>query len=404
MRLALSVRTERWTTIQRVALVSFLGQLFFSIPVITPYLLLRDLSLAQINGLQTILIVSQLALEVPTGVIADRFGRRASLIVAAAFQVAAESTFLFAREYPVFVLAQIFAGAGYALVSGSKDALVYDSLPPGDRTEAMQRASGLIGAATQSASVVAYLAGGLIAASLTLDRITITLVLTVVAMVAAFGATFTIPEPAVHTAPEERRSSTALLRDGLRLLRHNAALRRIVLLSLLTNPFGAYLLLLYQAYFLDAGVPGVWFGLALTAGSALAIAAQRYAYLIPRTLGPGRGVLLATALPGALYLIMAVTTQPALAVILFCIQWGATFLVGPLFSGYLNAHIPSGYRATALSLVSLFVSLYLAAMGPLIGWIADRSLAASFTLMGILVLAGALTLRLEEHHVQIVSD
>ncbi len=394
-----TTQSTRWSTTRKVALVSFLAQLFFYIPMITPYLLARGLTLVQINGLQAILVVTQLALEVPTGVLADRIGRKWSLTVAMACQVLAEGTFLLARDYPTFVLAQVFAGTGYALASGTVDALVYDSLPPGDRTEAMQRAKGLIGAARESASVVAYAAGGLIAASLAIGRITVAITLTVIAMAAAFGATFLVREPPRSSGSEDPVGSLALLREGVHLLRRNARLRQIVLLYLLTNSFGTYLLLLYQAYFLKAGVPGAWFGLALAAGSVLAVLGQRYAYLLPQMLGTRRGVLAATALPGVLYLLMALTFQPVVAVLLFCVQWGATFVAAPLFSGYVNAHIPSSYRATALSLVNLLVSLYLALMGPLIGWVAEASIAYAFTLMGVLVLAGALALRIEERHV-----
>jgi hypothetical protein len=132
------------------------------------------------------------------------------------------------------------------------------------------------------------------------------------------------------------------------LLRHRADLRRIDLLTLLANPFGAYLLFLYQPYFLGLNVPGVWFGLALAIGSGLGIAGQRYAYLLPKKLGARRGLLLATVAPGPLYPLMAVTTHLAVAVAPFCLQWGAILVAPPLLSGYTNAHIPDGYRATAL--------------------------------------------------------
>jgi len=332
MRLAVRFPVQ-WTTVHKVAVVSFLGQLYFYIPALTPYLLARGLSLAQISGLQAILIVSQLALEVPTGVVADRFGRRWSVTLGVGAQVLAARTFQLARDWTAFVLAQIFAGAGYALISGSKDALVYDSLPPGDRTEGMLRASGLIGAATQSASVVAYLVGGLLVASLAVGHISFAIALTVVAMFVAFVATFAISEPPTGIDSEERRGSLELLLDGLRLFRANAELRRIVLLYLVTNAFGVYLLVLYHAYFLEAGVPGIWFGVALTVGSVFAVFGQRYASLLPKMLGTRRGVLVATAAPGVLYVLMALTVNPVLAVTLFCLPWGATFVGGALFAG-----------------------------------------------------------------------
>jgi len=260
----------------------------------------------------------------------------------------------------------------------------------------MHRANGLIGAATQTGNFLAFAAGGVLVASLTVVRISAAIVLTILMLIAALVATATIREPKTSSGPAHPRAMIAMLLDGIGLLRQNPGLPRIVLLALLTQSFGAYLLLLYQAYFLDLAVPGVWFGLALAIGSGLGIAGQRYAYLLPRKLGARRGVLLATIVPGPLYLLMAVTTDPALAVALFCLLWGAILAAPPLLSGYTNALIPDGYRATALSLISLLVAIYLVVMGPLLGAIADRSVAASFALMGALVLAGALTIRLDD--------
>jgi len=62
-------------TVRLVGLISFFGQLYFFVPVMTPYLLQRNLTIAEIAGLQTMLMVSMLVMEVPTGVIADRLGR-----------------------------------------------------------------------------------------------------------------------------------------------------------------------------------------------------------------------------------------------------------------------------------------------------------------------------------------
>ncbi len=290
-------RSQGWTTTDRVALAAFFGQLYFYLPAVTPYLLDRDLTLAQINGLQTVLIVSQLLLEVPTGVVADRFGRRWSLILAAATLIVAETGFILARDYPTFVLVQVVAGASFALASGSRDALVFESLPPVSRTERMHRAHGRIGAATQTGNLLAFAAGGILVANLTAGRISAASVLTILMLIVALAVTVTVREPASSGGIRTSRPMARMLRDGMGLFRHRADLRRIVLLILLANPFGAYLIFLYQAYFLDLNVPGVWFGLALAIGSGLGIAGQRYAYLLPKKLGARRGLLLATVAP-----------------------------------------------------------------------------------------------------------
>jgi len=397
-RTFLSPQSRPWTTTRKVALVGFFAQLFFYIPVLTPYLQARGLSLAQINSLQALLIGAGLLLDVPTGILADRIGRRRSYTLGLACQVLAESTFLVARDYGAFALAQVFAGVGYALASGSVDALVYESLPAEGRPAAMQRAKGTIGAVYQFANLVAYVAGGFLVADLRIAHITTAMELTVLAMFLAFVGSFSIRE-ASWGMEGRRRGVGAFAREGLSLLRRSPPLRRVALVYLLTNAFPVYLLVLYQPYLLRAGVAGWWLGVALGLGSVLALLGQRYAYRVEAALGMRRAVLLTTAAPGVLYLLMAVIGQPLLAVLLFCAQWGIIPAKEPLFSSYLNAHIPDAQRATVLSLVNTSLSVYVGLMGPVIGWVADASLPVAFLTMGLLVLGGALALRIDERMV-----
>jgi len=169
----------------------------------------------------------------------------------------------------------------------------------------------------------------------------------------------------------------------------------LVLLALATIPFKDYLLNLYQPRFVDTGVPPVWLGLALALASALSIVGARYAYWLEARLGAKRSVLLVTALPGLLYLVIAVTLHPALLVFVFCTLYSSMSLKGPIFSGHLNKHIESKNRATVLSLISMFSGIYVALMGLLIGRVGDFSLTWAFVFMGFIVLGGSLRFRVD---------
>lgn len=378
-----------------VAIISFFAQLYVFVPVMTPYLLGKGLSLPQIAGMQTVLMVTQLVMEVPTGVLADRFGHRRSYQIALVLAVGGELATLLADTYAHFLTAQVIAGTGFAFASGSVDVLVYDSLPEGDRTGAMQRAKGRIGAAIQLASVVAYGLGGLITIELTMARMRFTLLLDVLFVGVAVLLGLLLREPG-RQALRVRPSSLALLRTGWGTLRASAELRRLMLIAIVTHAFGAHLLVFYQAYFLRSGVPPVWLGLGLSLGSAVAIVAQLHAWRLPAIFGQRRGLLIATAVPGALYLLMAVSDHPILAVVLFVAQWGVVQLATPLFSGLYNAHIPDDARATALSLINGVVTVYIGAGGIVLGWLAGRSLPLMFAVVGVVILAGTALLRPRE--------
>jgi hypothetical protein len=90
---------------------------------------------------------------------------------------------------------------------------------------------------------------------------------------------------------------------------------------------------------------------------------------------------------------MAGVSHPAYSVIAFLILFGSTSLRGPILSGQMNAHIASESRATVLSLISALSGLYVAGMGLVFGWIAERAVSTALASMGLVVLAGSLMFR-----------
>jgi hypothetical protein len=187
--------------------------------------------------------------------------------------------------------------------------------------------------------------------------------------------------------------SLRLVSDGLRLLRDNRLFRRLVLLSVVTIPFRDYLGSLYQPRFVAAGVPPVWLGLSLSLASGLSVLGARYAYWLEERLGADWGLLVATGLPGVLYLAMAAVVHPGFTILVFCMLYGSMSLRGPILSGRLNAHIASENRATVLSLISMLSGLYVALVGLLFGRIADLSVSYALLAMGLVVLTGSLFFR-----------
>jgi len=380
------------STPKLVALTSFFGQLYFFVPVMTPYLQGKGLSLAQIAGMQTALMVTQLVMELPTGVLADRLGHRRSYQIALVMATLGELATLLADTYPEFLFGQIVAGTGFAFASGSVDALVYDSLPRENRTSAMQQAKGMIGAAMQAASLFAYSVGAWITQELTMERMRLTLKMDVVGVGMSVIVALFLREPVRHVL-DQRHGSVDLVRTGWRTLRTSEPLQRLVLISIVTNAFVAHLLIFYQEYFLRSGVQPVWLGMGLALGSGAAFFTQLHAWRLPAVLGTRKGLIVATGAPGVLYLLMAAIDQPVLAVILFILQWGVVQLAIPLFAGLFNAHLDESARATSLSLINGAVTVYIGVGGVVLGWLAEWSLSGMFAMLGIVILAGTVLVR-----------
>ncbi len=381
--------------VTKLAMAYFFATLYFYIPVGTLYLQSKNLNYVQINSLWGIIVGTMFLTEVPTGVIADRLGRKRSINVALALQVLGEVVYIFADGYWPFALAAMIGGLGFAFGSGSLEALVYDSLKMRGREGEMSKAMGFISSAQRLANLIAFALGGLLVVNLTQERFVLAIAITACMVAVGWLISLTLREPPTGAEQGSGDSSLKLLVDGVRTLQSNRQFRRLVLLALATIPFSSYLLNLYQPRFVNVGVPPIWLGLGLALASGISIVVARYAYWLEAHLGTKASLLLSTGLPSILYLVMAAALHPALSVLAFCALYGSMSLKGPIFSGHLNRHIESKNRATVLSLISMFSGIYEALMGLLIGRIGDFSLTYAFAFMGAMVLVGSLLFRVD---------
>ena len=387
----------RWNNTAKLTLIAFFSQLYFYGHVGTLYLRHRGLSFLEISSLTGIILVTLFLVEVPSGILADKIGRKRTYLLALAFQLAGEVIYVFAHSYWHFAATAVIAGFNWAFVSGCVDALLYDSLKREGREEQMSKDAGLIKAASEGAAVLASLSGGVLVSELELPRFVLAITLTALAVALALLVGFWLEEE-VETESSTDQSPFDLLRDGLYLLRDNIALRRLVLLSIFASPLLNSFFNLYQPYLVKAQIQPVWLGLVRALLSLLGIVGSKYSYVLECLLGGRRSLLALVFAPGALYLIVAFVYHPLLSALLICLIYGLACAQEPLFSHLYNTQIESRNRATVLSLISMLGGMYQALLIIIVGRIADHGLNFAFLVMGGLVLAGALTFRPAAEH------
>lgn len=96
----------------------------------------------QIAALQVSLFVANIISEVPTGLYADRFGRRSSLIMGALLTaLSVIGQYLSASHMPLMLFFFILHGVAFAFVSGSGQALLYEHLQKSGRGDLYLRLS-----------------------------------------------------------------------------------------------------------------------------------------------------------------------------------------------------------------------------------------------------------------------
>ena len=379
---------------KKLAIVTFFANLYFYNHIGTLYQQTRGLNLLQVNSIWSIIVGTIFLAEVPTGVIADKIGRKWSIVTALLLQTLGEFFYFFAKDYYTFIFIAILAGIGYAFLSGANEALVYDSLPEEDRETNMKKSMGVIGSSYHLAFFVAPIFGGLIVSQLVLEKFLTAIFLTACSVTIAFLISFSLKEPQ-NSYKHSGENPLTIFKEGFGEIKNSKRLKWLMAIAVLTSTFSNSLINLYQPYFADADVPTFWIGAALSIGGLLAFILQKYAYLIEQKLGK-IGFLVLSIWPGIMYLLLAMVSLPAILIPIFVVAYASMEARNPLFSSYKNDQIKSKNRATVLSLFNMSGMLYVALMSLVFGRIADYSISTAFTTIGLLIVLFAIVLRTDK--------
>lgn len=108
------------------------------------YLVSKDISLIKIGIIQSTLNITMSCFEVPTGVIADKYGRKISLFIGNLLIFIYLFIFLFSSTFFYFLLGVLFYGIGLTFISGSGEALIYDNLKSLNLSQTYEKVLGKI--------------------------------------------------------------------------------------------------------------------------------------------------------------------------------------------------------------------------------------------------------------------
>ena len=383
------------SNVSKVILLTFFARLHFYIHIGALYFQSKGLTLLEINAINTVVILTIFLAEVPTGVVADRVGRKWSVVIGLLLRAAGELLILFGQSFPAFALMGLLLGIGFAFESGAWESLVYDTLPEEDREQAMKRAMGNIGSVANLGFFLSPLLGSLLVADLAQSQFALAIVLTAGSLLLAGLIALTLKEPA-RQHHEAKPVSLTILRSGLHELTGSRLLQRLVLVVIFTSSMGGLLITLSQPYFIEQQAPVWMMGLALSLGSLIAIFTQKYAYAVETVLGKRWGLFISALAPGLCYVMLALVTGALPVLVLVILIHGIGPVKSPLLSAYQNALIRSESRATVLSLVNMLSSLWIALGSLFFGGLADLSLPLAFVMIGGVIVVATVLLRVDQ--------
>ncbi len=136
--------------------------LVFIIPMWIAFLQNR-ISTSEIAIYVSMLLLTQLLLELPTGAFADLVGKRVTIIIAYGVDAIQYLLFGFAHTFVQFIVLAAISGLAEALRSGSLEAIVYDSLKQDGKEESFRKVMANQGTRFQIGLILATLIGGYVA-------------------------------------------------------------------------------------------------------------------------------------------------------------------------------------------------------------------------------------------------
>lgn len=353
-----------------------------------------------LNPLQLVLVGTVLEgtaflCEIPTGLVADTYSRRLSIVIGC---VLLGLSLILQGALPTFaaiLLSQVVSGLGYTFLSGATEAWLADeageeaAAPLYLRGSQVQQVAGFVGT---------FASVGLASVTLALPII----VSGVGILLLALALTVLMPERGfVPLAQAERNNFGKLggtFTEGLAVVRASPILLTIVAIVLFRGASSEAFDRLWQAHFvanftfptLGSLEPIVWFGIIAALGRLVSLGSTE---LVRRRVdtatqrGAAGALLVVNAVLIAAILALALAGNVVLAIGAYLIAAACRTTSDPIVIAWINRQVSSRVRATVLSFTSQADALGQVAGGPAIGWVGTAFSLRAALIVGALVLA-----------------
>ncbi len=370
---------------------------------------------AGLSALQLVLVGTTLEaavflFEVPTGVVADVFSRRLSIVIGV-FLIGLG--FLVEGAWPLFwtiLLAQVLWGLGYTFTSGATQAWISDEIGESRAGRAFLRSSQLGQIASLLGIGLGVLVGSLqINLPILLGGAGVIMLSLVLAVI--------MPETGFSPLPDKERNSwqkmLQVFRTGLGTVRNRPTLTSILAIGLIYGLYSEGLDRLWTKHLLDNFrspfnidlQPVVWIGVVRAVGMLLSASMTEIAHRKVDTDDQNTIVRVLTFLTGCIVislLVFAISRSILLALVVFWLITISRNVISPLYTAWVNRRLESGVRATVLSMSSQVDAIGQISGGPVVGLVGNLFSVRAALLMSGMILSPALLLfhRLRRHGIQ----
>ncbi|MFB4168302.1 MFS transporter [Virgibacillus sp. JSM 102003] len=384
--------TSLTKNIRFIYIYIFVAQLFFDRALWVIYLNDKGLSMSEIGIVEALMHLSVVLLEIPTGIIADVYGRKVSLFIGNILSVGYGTFMLVGDSLSLFGLALMTLGTSMTFQSGAEEALIYDTLKEKNKEKQYTRVFGNMMALALLSLSFAKLAGGWMAEinwELVYGGIIITHLLAL------------IPIAMLHEPEREKNTSShtgikqqwlGQLKAGIKIWRTNQSAHIPIIFFIMIGTSIVILTFYGQEYFTRLGYSSMTIGIIFTVEGLLGVLMAKLAYRLESKWSFGNITTYGYLLYLVFFLLFIVSPDWAI-VMSFLILSQLVTLYEPIFSNFIQGGLESSVRATFFSMISVVESFSIMLLFPLFGLMIDiigfrNGFLGLFVMLGVLYIAG----------------
>ncbi|RED56032.1 MFS transporter [Cohnella lupini] len=330
----------------------------------------RGMTIQMVVYAEIIFAITIVVLEVPTGIMADKWGRKPMLTVSAIMGCCEFLILIYATEFWHFAIVVWLAAIGNSASSGAEDALLYESLSSRGKESSFEKVLGRLNALDIVSIMIAALCGSLLASRYGFE---FNYWISLASASIALFLTLTLVEPVSDRGLDNGRPIPILayVSASLRFFRNHPGIRIVVLSGMVAGAAINFIDEFWQTYLDRLGIPVIYFGmfsatiflLRLPGNLLVSFLLGLFSY---RSLLTGAIAVFAACF---LYISLIKDYSSLLAIGMICLFAGMN---EPLTAGYLHHRADSSMRATIGSFQSLGENAALTLTGIGFGYFSAR--------------------------------
>lgn len=367
--------------------------------VVSLFYVYRSLRVADIFYLGVVYSVTVILSEVPSSYLADRFGRKRTIIMAAFFGFLHWVFFLTANSFLLFAVGTMFYALAESCMSGTDEAFVYDTNKELDnQSQSLQKLSRYFSSERFFKIFSAFL-GAIIAKDLLDWQFNSIIMVDMVASLVAIIFAFTLIEPN-HFMDVEKQEA-GLIKDAYKILSRD----RTLMFGILNKLFvliGAHLCWAYATVLFvgNLGIPIITMGIVWSVYHFLVMGTNHFLHsLWPNQSEAVKINILSTIFSMALVLFLAnwfFFPQKYILLIFYLMVEFIASIRQPIFSSIFNKQFYSYNRATTLSMANFVQHVFQVPLLLLTGWLVSVNIVYPYVVALALGLAAVFYFRVNE--------